>query len=106
MLPHEPITVSPHNLPDQLADAPSINTGQSFRTTNGVFLWEMGKQFNVTMAEVGNNSTMVNFNGTGQQYADNKLEHCDVSGGESRVGSGPCSALSCCMPASSGRKVY
>lgn len=63
----------------------SINTGQSFRTTNGVFLWEMGKQFNVTMAEVGNNSTLVNFNGTGQQYADNKLEHCDVSGGESRM---------------------
>ncbi|CAK9787111.1 hypothetical protein CC85DRAFT_312515 [Cutaneotrichosporon oleaginosum] len=57
-----------------------INPGQQFRTTNGVFLWEMGKQFNVTMAEVGNNSTMVNFNGTGQQYADNKLEHCDLSG--------------------------
>ncbi|GMK58603.1 hypothetical protein CspeluHIS016_0600450 [Cutaneotrichosporon spelunceum] len=57
-----------------------INTGQSFRTTNGVFLWEMGKQFNVTMSEIGNNSTMVNFNGTGQQYADNKLEHCDLSG--------------------------
>ncbi|BEI83465.1 hypothetical protein CcaverHIS002_0400690 [Cutaneotrichosporon cavernicola] len=57
-----------------------INTGQQFRTTNGVFLWEMGKQFNVTMSEIGNNSTMVNFNGTGQQYADNKLEHCDLSG--------------------------
>jgi hypothetical protein len=60
----------------------SINTGQQFRTTNGVFLWEMGKQFNVTMSEVGNNDTMVNFNGTGQQYADNKLEHCDLSGRE------------------------
>jgi hypothetical protein len=59
-----------------------INTGSTFRTTNGVFLWEMGKGFNVSSIPVNqNNATQVNFNATTLgQYSDSTLDHCDVSG--------------------------
>lgn len=68
-----------------MADFGSINTGSQFYTNNGVFLWEMGKSFNVSASKVGNNDPKVNFNGTMTQYSDNKLDHCDVSGGETRL---------------------
>lgn len=60
----------------------SINPGDSFYTNNGIFLWEMGQGFNVSGNLIGNNNTQVNFNGTAEQYADNKLDNCDVSGRE------------------------
>ncbi|KAL1405317.1 hypothetical protein Q8F55_008944 [Vanrija albida] len=63
-----------------LCEPAFINPGDSFYTNNGIFLWEMGQGFNVSGNLIGNNHTQVNFNGTAQQYADNKLDDCDVSG--------------------------
>lgn len=63
-----------------------INTGSEFYTTNGIFLWQMGKGFNVSAEKAfGNNDTTVNFNSTLQEYSDYTLSHCDVSGRESRA---------------------
>ncbi|WOO85924.1 uncharacterized protein LOC62_07G009410 [Vanrija pseudolonga] len=63
-----------------LCEPAFINPGDSFYTNNGIFLWEMGQGFNVSGNLIGNNNTQVNFNGTAEQYADNKLDNCDVSG--------------------------